>query len=382
MANEAELKIDREYRNRRIRVMVAITLGYSFYYVCRLGLSVAKKPLIDCGILNAEELGNIGSAIFLGYAFGKFINGFMADHVDVRKLFIGGLFFSCLCNLLMGFSSNLWLFVLAWGLNGWFQSFGAVSCAISLSNWFTYDERGKFYSLWSASHSVGEGLTFVGSAALVSWLGWRGGFLGPAFFGVLVTICLLWLMCSRPGVYGLPIAAEWKGKGEKKKPVDMVEKPGLKATLFEQLSVIKMPVVWMISFASAGMYITRYAVNSWAILYLQEIKGLSIMEAGGLLGINTGAGIIGGLVYGFCSDVFFKGRRPPASLMYAIIELVSLLIIFVLPSSSYWVLSVTFALFGFSIGGLLIGLGGLFAIDVVSKKLPVRWWALWGCSAI
>ena len=60
--------IDALYRRHRLRVMLAITLGYGFIYTCRLGLSIVKKPLIDEGIFTVEQLGMIGSALFYGYA--------------------------------------------------------------------------------------------------------------------------------------------------------------------------------------------------------------------------------------------------------------------------------------------------------------------------
>ena len=69
IANE---DIDATFRRQRLRIMLAITLGYGFIYTCRLGLSIVKKPLIDGGIFTIEELGMIGAALFYGYAAGKF----------------------------------------------------------------------------------------------------------------------------------------------------------------------------------------------------------------------------------------------------------------------------------------------------------------------
>jgi hypothetical protein len=57
-------EVDALYRKHRLRVMLAITLGYGFIYTCRLGLSIVKKPLIDGGVFTVEELGMVGSALF------------------------------------------------------------------------------------------------------------------------------------------------------------------------------------------------------------------------------------------------------------------------------------------------------------------------------
>mgnify|MGYP001821202099 FL=1 len=76
-------RIDELYRRHRLRIMLAITIGYGIVYTCRLALSMVKKPLIDNGIFTPVELGIIGSALFYTYAFGKLTNGFLADHMNL-----------------------------------------------------------------------------------------------------------------------------------------------------------------------------------------------------------------------------------------------------------------------------------------------------------
>jgi OPA family sugar phosphate sensor protein UhpC-like MFS transporter len=203
--------VNRLYKKLRIQVLLVITVGYGFVYTCRLVLSVVKKPLIDSGIFSAQDLGIIGSAIFYTYAFGKLTNGFLADHANIRKFFALGVLISAIINLIMGFSTTiLLLWVVLWGLNGWFQGFGAPSGIVGLSQWFSISERGRYYGIWSTAHSIGEGLTFVGIAALVSFLGWRAGFIGPGILCVLVALCIFIFMRDRPRTLGLPTIADWK----------------------------------------------------------------------------------------------------------------------------------------------------------------------------
>jgi OPA family sugar phosphate sensor protein UhpC-like MFS transporter len=114
------------------------------------------------------------------------------------------------------------------------------------------------------------------------------------------------------------------------------------------------------------MYVTRYAINSWGILYLQEARGYSLTEAAFFLSINTFAGIFGSIAYGFISDNFFNARRPPANLIFAIIEIGALLLIFYGPSDE-WIQLIAFACYGFTLSGLMASLGGLFAVDIAPK---------------
>ena len=115
-----------EMRKRQWAVFFAITFGYGFYYVCRLSFSVAKKTMADAGVFDPAEMGIIGLALFYAYAFGKLTNGVLADRVNVRRFMATGLLISALINLALGFTTAFWVFLLLWGCNGWFQSFGAV----------------------------------------------------------------------------------------------------------------------------------------------------------------------------------------------------------------------------------------------------------------
>jgi OPA family sugar phosphate sensor protein UhpC-like MFS transporter len=361
-------QVNKIYKRNRIFIMFAITFGYGSYYICRLAMSVVKKPLIDNGIFTVEQLAVIGSALFYGYAFGKLINGFLADHANVRKFFTTGLLCSALINVLMGTMSIFWIIVILWGINGWLQAFGAPSSLVTLSNWFSNNERGRYYGIWSASHSIGEGLTFVATAALVSSLGWRAGFVGPGIFCFIVAILVFTIMSDRPQTLGLPLIADWRNDhgiavpGNNKKVQDHAKTASL------QFAIFKSPALWIIALASACMYVTRYAINDWGILYLQEAKGYSLLEAGSILGLNTIAGVIGCIAYGFISDKFFNARRPPVTLIFGLIEICSLLIIFFLPISNKFVLTTAFMAYGFTLSGLLAVLGGLFAVDIMPKR--------------
>ncbi len=357
-------QIDRMYRRRRLSIMLAITLTYGIAYTCRLGLSVVKKPLIDGGIFSAEQLGIIGSAIFYGYAFGKLVNGFLADHANIKKFLAAGILFSALINIGMGWSTVLWVWIVLWGLNGWFQGFGAPAGIVSLSQWFSNRERGRYYGIWSTAHSIGEGLTFVGSAALVTFLGWQAGFVGPGLLCVLVAVAAYVFVYDRPQTMGLPPVAQWKNDFAAAAP----SKQAGKSTWQMQLSILKTPTIWILALASASMYMTRYGLNSWGMLFLQESRGFSDLEAGGLLALNPVAGILGCAAYGFISDKLFNARRPPVNLICAVMEIASLLVIFFLPGNNPIWLTIAFLAYGFSINGLVTSLGGLFAVDIAPKK--------------
>jgi OPA family sugar phosphate sensor protein UhpC-like MFS transporter len=358
-------RVNQLYRRHRIGVISAITVGYGFAYTCRLGLSVVKKPLIDGGLFSADELGLIGSSLFYAYAFGKLVNGFLADHANIKRFLTTGVLVSALINIAMGWSPLLWVWVVLWGLNGWFQGFGAAAGVVSLSQWFSNRERGRYYGLWSTAHSFGEGLTFVGSAGLVAWCGWQAGFVGPGILCVLVAFVMYVFLQDRPQTMGLPAVADWKHDyaavpaGDAARPL---------TTWQTQLSILKLPSMWVLALACATVTMTRYGMNSWGMLYLQEAKGYSDLQAGGLLALNPLAGLAGCLAFGFISDKLFRARRPPMNLICGLLEILALAMMFFSPPGHPWLLAGAFLLYGFSINGLVTSLGGLFAVDVAPKK--------------
>lgn len=354
----ASKDIDAAFRRQRLRIMLAITLGYGFIYTCRLGLSIVKKPLIDGGIFTVEELGMIGAALFYGYAAGKFFNGFLSDYVRPRIFFSASIFLSALINLAMGSSTLLWVSVSLWALNGWFQGMAAPSAIITITNWFGFHERGRRYGIWSASHAIGEGITFYVVAAVVAAWGWRYGYITPGIVCLAVAAWVYSFLRNTPPSIGLPSVGEWLG--------EQSEPPKETGSWRTQRIIFGIRAMWIVAISSALMYVTRYAINSWGVLYLQEVRGYSLVDAGFFLAANTVAGIVGSVAFGYISDNCFDARRPPANLIFAVIEISALLVIFFGPRNDV-ILLFAFAVYGAALSGLIASVGGLFGVDIAPK---------------
>ena len=55
-------------------------------------------------------------------------------------------------------------------------------------------------------------------------------------------------------------------------------------------------------------------------------------------------------------------------LLYGLLEIGALTVFFLIPPGHRWLDTLSMAVFGFAIGGLLVFLGGLMAVDICSKK--------------
>ena len=365
-----EAKQEKLFKAFGFQTFLAGTIGYSLYYVCRTSLNVVKKPILDSGMLDASQLGLIGSVLLFAYAIGKFVNGFLADHCNIKRFMATGLIVSAAANFtlgILGFASESMptmllfsLFAIMWGINGWSQSMGAPPAIIGLSRWFPLSKRGTFYGFFSLSHNLGEWLSFLFVGILVSVAGWQWGFVGSSIAGVVGVIVIVFLMHDNPQSKGLPSVEEMSGEAK-------VEEKKQESTGELQKMVLKTPAVWILAAASAFMYIARYAINGWGVLFLQEEKGFSLTEATSIISINALLGIFGTVLSGWVSDKLFRSDRYIPALIFGAMNTVAL-VLFLFGGDAWWINITAMVLFGISIGVLICFLGGLMAVDIVPRK--------------
>ena len=378
-------KVKKTYKQLRFQAFIAATFGYSLYYVCRTSLNVVKSPIIDSGILNASQLGTIGLCLFWAYAIGKFVTGFLSDHCNITRFMATGLIISSTANLILGLTSLLpfsavainaiifTMFTIMWGINGWAQSMGAPPAIISLTRWYPLSIRGTFYGFFSASHNFGEFLSFLFVGIVVTAMGWQWGFYGAAVAGALgVVLILLWLH-DNPESKGLPpieILSEEKTPEQYAQEKVAASQEGAshkEETSRIQKAVLRNPGVWILALSSAFMYMSRYAINSWGILFLEKIKGFSTLEASTIISINAICGVLGTVLSGWLSDKVFHGDRKYPALVAGILEAISLYL-FLFGGNNWFINILAMTLFGISIGVLICFIGGLMAIDIVPRK--------------
>ena len=362
-------KVGTVYKSLRNRTFWGVTIAYSLYYVCRMSINVVKQPLIDEGILSAGQLGLIGSALLFVYAIGKFMNGFIADYCNIRRFMATGLFISALMNLLMGalglFSSMIPMvvvfvsFAVLWGINGWMQSMGSGPGVISLSRWFSRSKRGTYYSIFSSSPYIGEFISYNILAVVVAWLGWQAGFIVAALAGLAGALLILLFVSDTPESKGLPSIQEISG--------EELTKEDKMATKDLQKMVLKHPGIWVIALSSAFIYITKYAVAGWGVLFLQKARGFELAEASQVIAFSAVFGILGTVLAGWLSDRLFKGDRVKPAVLSGIIS-TSSLILFLFVGGGFILNIFYVSLFSLSVGVLYCIVAGLMAVDIVPRK--------------
>lgn len=362
-------KVASTYKSLRNKTFWGVTIAYSLYYVCRTSISIFKQPLIDGGFLTEGQLGLIGSSFMFVYAVGKCLNGFIADYCNIRRFMATGLFISALVNLIMavlGFFQAMLpsllifiLFAILWGMNGLVQSMGSAPGVISLSRWFPLSQRGSYYSLFSISPDIGKGLSYLLLGVVCGTIGWQFGFLAAAVAGLIGAALILFIVSDTPESKGLPSVQELSG--------EQMTRTDKKPTKELQKMVFRHPGVWVIAISSAFLYITKFAIDGWGVLFLQKERGLSLGDANIVLACSTAFSIVGTILAGWLSDKVFKGSRIKPAILAGVTCATSLFF-FLFVGGEFFMNIFYVSLFALSMGVLYCVVAGLMAVDIVPRK--------------
>ena len=250
-------------------------------------------------------------------------------------------------------------FAVLWGINGWMQSMGSPPGIINLSRWFPLSKRGTYYSIFSATPYLGEFLSFIITGVVVSAFGWEYGFIFSAAGGFAGAAVILIFMSDTPESKGLPPVQVLSG--EKIRKVDTMP------TVQVQKFVLRHPGIWIIAASSAFVYIAKYAVAGWGVLFLQKAKDFSLENATQIIAFSAAFGVVGTVLAGWLSDKVFKGDRVKPAILSGMLSFIAL-DLFLFTEGSYIVNILYVALFSLATGVLYCIVAGLMAVDIVPRK--------------
>lgn len=369
------------YRKKRFEMMLAVFVGYAGYYLVRTNINVAKPYLIQVLGYSKTEVGLLAAAMTVAYGLSKFIMGNLSDRSNPRYFLVCGLAGSALINVFFGFLPALWMMILFWFLNGWFQGMGWPACGRTMVHWFSDRERGTKMALWNLSHNVGGMLTPIISGyavifATITVTGaylpydlkshiWQSIFYVPAAVALIAAAVTFKYLRDTPQSEGLPPIEEFKDDYPPTQAEDREKELSGKEILFKY--VLRNRYLWILSLANIVVYIVRYGVVNWAPTYLTEIKGYTLTHSAWQTALYEAAGIGGMLLSGWASDRLFHGRRAPIMVIFMALVTVSVAVYWLNPAGNYWVDSLSLFCIGFLIYGPVM-LIGVAAVDLAPKK--------------
>ncbi len=342
LPNESRPLHSPAFRRRRAFNWLSLGILYAFFYMTRYNYTAIAPLLADTLGWRNTELGVFETIMPLVYGLSVVLNGPFADRVGGKRAFLFGAAGVIVMNLLFGLASFtvvtpaawegtgmahhvvtpavlrfglsggalLTMMAIVWGINGYFQSFGALSIVKVNAQWFHVRERGTFSGIFGVLIRMGLLLAFQGVPLILLFLPWQYGFWIP---GMCVAVMFLvnwrWMENSPKDA----------GLGEFDTGDSTEVDDGKPASVVEILrKVFASRVMWMIAVGSMMIgFVRRSVVDAWWPKYFVDFHGADkttfvtyvpyIIATWGI----ALAGIAGGFVFGVTSDRTFGGRRAP-----------------------------------------------------------------------
>jgi MFS transporter, OPA family, glycerol-3-phosphate transporter len=331
-----ELGHTKAFRARRLLNWLPLGLTYSFLYFARYNI----KSFQGVGLTEAEygTVFGIGSAVY-GLAF--LLNGPLTDRWGGRVTILISAAGAGVANLAMGYMAAthntfgmqpVAAFSLAYAVNMYFQSFGAVSIVKVNAAWFHVRERGTFGGIFGILISLGLYFAFdvigrIKQSFPIQWI-----FLVPAMILFVFFVLSFLFVRDKPSETGHPDF----GLGDATQDTEQVSV----VQVFKKL--LTHPVILTISLIELCSGFLRQAILQWGPDFGKGvgIGNTFVFQNWGM--VSCIAGITGGMFAGAISDHMFQSRRSPVSgVLYGIMLGGSILIVplFATPLAIGWVVA-------------------------------------------
>ena len=357
-----ELGHSDRYRHRRARNWLPVGLLYSFLYMGRYNLTTAKSVLEDmtdaagAPLMTNADFGTIFGVGTAVYGFSFLLNGPLTDRFGGKKALLLGGIGSAVANLAIGWLVRsghtddlaLWLSLL-YGVNMYFQSFGAVAIVKINAPWFHVRERGVFGAIFGILISLGIYFAFdIGRIILerfaVEWV-----FFIPAIVLGVMYVAVWLLAVDTPSQAGFDdFDTGDASSGREHLPPDPVME------VFRRM--FKSSIVMTIAAIEFCSGFLRQAIMQWYRTYAKAVG-----DADTFVYTNWGmllccAGILGGVLAGVISDRVFHSRRGPvAAVLYGGMLVGAVMISFLLGSPLLGVIIVLMSMCVIGVHGMLSG---------------------------
>jgi OPA family glycerol-3-phosphate transporter-like MFS transporter len=336
---KVQLGHSKAFKARRLLNWLPLGLTYSFLYFARYNI----KSFQGIGLTEAEygTVFGVGSGIY-GLAF--LLNGPLTDRWGGRATILIAAAGAGVANLWMGYMAathNTFgmsvptAFTVAFGLNMYFQSFGAVSIVKVNAAWFHVRERGTFGGIFGILISLGLYFAFdvigrIKGAMDIQWI-----FLIPAMLLFVFFVLSFIFVRNNPSEAGhtdFDLGDETKKDDPEPRKLTFWE-------WFKQIGVVlrkllSHPVILTIALIELCSGFLRQAILQWGPDFGRGV-GISdsfVFQNWGM--VSCVAGITGGMFAGAISDHLFDSRRSPVSaVLYGIMLTGGVLILIMLGAS-------------------------------------------------
>ena len=266
-------------------------LFYAYGFFQRVAPSVMVEDLMRDFAIGGATLGSLSAAYFYAYALVQVPVGMLLDRFGPRSLLTGAALLAAGGGLAFALAGSLSGAILGRALIGLGVGFAYISTLKLASFWFPPHRFGLVAGLTLTAGTLGAVGAQVPLAALLSLAGWRAAMTVVAALGLVLAVLMLLFVRDRP--VGVPPA-----------------RPPAAGMLAGLGQVLREPATWQLTAATGliGASVLAFA-GLWGVPYLEQVEGLSRVEAGLLTSAMLAAWAAGGPACGWLSDRL--GRRRP-----------------------------------------------------------------------
>ncbi len=297
-------------------VFILCWAAYAFAYFGRVNISVALPSIQESYGWNRTSLGMIGSCFFAFYALGQLFNGFMGDRLNTKWFVFTGLIFSGILNFLFGFSETIFLMMIIWSFNGYFQSMLWGPIVRTLSKWIHSSKNNLLAVGMQSSMTVGYLLSWGFSGKIVVNAGWRWAFWLPGM--TIVFFSFIWILSL----------------GKLNKKIVKIDKTKIDKT--EKIPFWKMTAstgLWFVFITCISQGIVKEGINLWGPLLLKETQNLDLKSTVGYIIIIPIISFFGSALASWLNKLFnYREKIVIFILMTA--SVFSIIMFFILGKSS------------------------------------------------
>ncbi len=291
--------------NRRLWVCVFLFTLTSINYADRVALSVAAQPVAQEFGLDKIQMGYLLSSFLWAYVLCLIPVGLLVDRYGGKVVNSCGIGLWSLATICTGLAPSHLVVMGSRIVMGMGESTTWPASNRIIREWFPAAERAFASAIFGAGSAAGPAIGAIGISAIVAAWGWRWGFIAAGSVG-FIWLLLWWIFFDHPE------RVSWLHPDERDKI--LAERDGELAT--QVVAQPASPLWYLLGLRSTwGLFVTQgcevyggYMLLTWLPTYLQQAKGLSVMNAGMLTAVPFATASVIAIGLGKLSDRLLNPR--------------------------------------------------------------------------
>lgn len=275
---------------RRHYALLLLFLVYAVSLIDRQIMGVLIEPIKHEFHVSDTAMGLLtGIAFALAYSSLAIPFGRYADRANRRNLVGWCCGFWSVMTVVCGFVTNYWQLAIArMGVAVGEAGTGAASLSM-IADLYPPQQRARAMSVYSLGAPVGVLVGLSVGAHIAYFYGWRDALIWMAAPGFVIALLVRFSTVN-------PVRGAWDSSREQ---VDYA-RASLRTVLSE---VWRSPALMRVMVAGMLLGFTGAASGTWSTAFLMRSQGLSLKDAGALMGLASGPGaVVGSLLSGWLCD--------------------------------------------------------------------------------